>query len=65
MNEHTSPFIKEIAQRKIDLANKAEKIAYRIRHRQVLTERDKKLQAEDLRRLKRLQDEIDRPVIKK
>lgn len=59
------PFEKDQIEDRIGKANKAEKLWAKIKGRKVLTEYDKKRQAADLRRLKRLQQEMSRPIKKK
>lgn len=59
------PFEKDQIEDRIGKANKAEKLWAKIKGRKVLTEYDKKRQSSDLRRLKRLQQEMTRPIKKK
>lgn len=59
------PFIKDQVREKVDLANQAEEVQGRLKRRKVVNEYDKKLQARDKRLLKRLQDEIVRPLKEK
>lgn len=59
------PFEKDQIEDRIGKANKAEKLWAKIKGRKVITEYDKKRQSADLRRLKRLQQEMTRPIKKK
>ena len=56
------PEVKREVQDRIDLANEAEKIQNRMKHRMIVTEHDRKLQAKDARLLRRLQNMIDLPL---
>lgn len=56
------PEIKREVQERIDLANEAEKIQNRMKHRMIVTEHDRKMQAKDARLLRRLQNMIDLPL---
>lgn len=56
------PELKREVQDRIDLANEAEKIQNRMKHRMIVTEHDRKLQAKDARLLRRLQNEIRSPL---
>lgn len=58
----TDPELKREVQDKIDLANEAEKIQNRMKHRMIVTEHDRKLQAKDARLLRRLQNMINLPL---
>lgn len=56
------PELKREVQERIDLANEAEKIQNRMKHRMIVTEHDRKLQAKDARLLKLLQLQINQPL---
>ena len=56
------PELKREVQDRIDLANEAEKIQNRMKHRMIVTEHDRKLQAKDARLLRHLQNMIDLPL---
>jgi hypothetical protein len=56
------PELKREVQDRIDLANEAEKIQNRMKHRMIVTEHDRKLQAKDARLLRRLQNMINLPL---
>lgn len=58
----TDPELKREVQDKIDLANEAEKIQNRMKHRMIVTEHDRKLQAKDARLLRRLQNMTNLPL---
>ena len=54
--------LKREVQDRIDLANEAEKIQNRMKHRMIVTEHDRKMQAKDARLLRRLQNMINLPL---
>ena len=56
------PELKREVQERVDLANEAEKVQARMKHRMIVTEHDRKLQAKDARLLRRLQNMIDLPL---
>lgn len=56
------PEIKREVQERIDLANEAEKIQNRMKHRMIVTEHDRKMQAKDARLLRRLQNMMNLPL---
>lgn len=56
------PELKREVQDRIDLANEAEKVQNRMKHRMIVTEHDRKLQAKDARLLRRLQNMINLPL---
>ena len=56
------PELKREVQDRIDLANEAEKIQNRMKHRMIVTEHDRKMQAKDARLLRRLQNMINLPL---
>lgn len=56
------PELKREVQDRIDLANEAEKIQNRMKHRMIVTEHDRRLQAKDSRLLRRLQNMMNLPL---
>ena len=56
------PELKREVQDRIDLANEAEKIQNRMKHRMIVTEHDRKMQAKDARLLRRLQNMMNLPL---
>ena len=56
------PELKREVQERVDLANEAEKVQARMKHRMIVTEHDRKLQAKDARLLRRLQNMINLPL---
>ena len=56
------PELKREVQDRIDLANEAEKIQNRMKHRMIVTEHDRKLQAKDARLLRHLQNMMNLPL---
>ena len=56
------PEIKREVQERIDLANEAEKIQNRMKHRMIVTEHHRKMQAKDARLLRRLQNMMNLPL---